>query len=180
MGRKKRVNVELQHDFESKEVGQRIKKILQEKRITQKALAEKLNYTSVTISRWLNGERGIGIPQLKAIGKILDVDVDYLLGNANNPHHEQELNNKFDNCMHLEETDFYSNYDSLISYLKTIGYDVEVIGGSGSSDSSDTVYVHIDIGILKNGKTIAQFSSHDWIIFSGRLKKIIELELNDF
>lgn len=54
--------------------------LLEEKNITQRELAEKINVTEVTISRYLSGERS---PRIEIVNKIADffnVSIDYLLG----------------------------------------------------------------------------------------------------
>lgn len=57
--------------------------LLEEKNITQRELAEKINVTEVTISRYLSGERS---PRIEIVNKIADffnVSIDYLLGVSN-------------------------------------------------------------------------------------------------
>ena len=54
--------------------------LLEENDITQRELAEKINVTEVTISRYLSGERS---PRIEIVSKIADffgVTTDYLLG----------------------------------------------------------------------------------------------------
>lgn len=54
--------------------------LLEEKDITQRELAEKIDVTEVTISRYLSGER---TPRMEIVSKIanyFNVTIDYLLG----------------------------------------------------------------------------------------------------
>jgi len=67
--------------------------LLEENDITQRELAEKINVTEVTISRYLSGERS---PRIEIVSKIADffgVTTDYLLG--------------------VSDTKFYSSGDAL-------------------------------------------------------------------
>ena len=54
--------------------------LLEEKNITQRELADKINVTEVTISRYLSGERSPRIEIVNKIAEYFDVSIDYLLG----------------------------------------------------------------------------------------------------
>ena len=54
--------------------------LLEETNTTQRELAEKVNVTEVTISRYLSGERSPRIEIINKIAKYFKVSVDYLLG----------------------------------------------------------------------------------------------------
>lgn len=54
--------------------------LLEEKNITQRELAEKINVTEVTISRYLSGERSPRIEIVSKIAEFFGVSIDYLLG----------------------------------------------------------------------------------------------------
>lgn len=61
----------------------RLMELMEEKNLTQVALAEKIGTTNVTISRYVSGER---MPRLEIIGKmaeVLNTSVDYLVGLSN-------------------------------------------------------------------------------------------------
>lgn len=63
----------------NKEIGERIKKLRVDKKLTQKELAEKLYVTDKAVSKW---ERGNGVPEvgiLNELAKILEVNIEYLL-----------------------------------------------------------------------------------------------------
>ncbi|WP_296091486.1 helix-turn-helix transcriptional regulator [uncultured Treponema sp.] len=55
----------------------RIEERLRAKKMTQRDLAENLNVTEVTVSRWLNGERDPSIETLNKIAKALDTSASY-------------------------------------------------------------------------------------------------------
>ena len=73
--------------------------LLEEKGITQRELAEKIEVTEVTISRYLSGERSPRIEIVSKIAEYFKVTVDYLLGierdygvgNAPEGHQEKEI-----------------------------------------------------------------------------------------
>lgn len=54
--------------------------LLEEKNITQRELAEKINVTEVTISRYLSGERSPRIEIVSKIAEFFGVSIDSLLG----------------------------------------------------------------------------------------------------
>lgn len=63
----------------NKEIGERIKRLRIEKKMTQQQLAQKLYVTDKAVSKW---ERGNGLPEvgiLKELSKILEVNMEYLL-----------------------------------------------------------------------------------------------------
>ena len=63
-------------------VGSRIKKILQEKDMQAKELAEKIGVSQAAMSNYLNDKRNIDNNYLSKISEILDVTTDELLGIA--------------------------------------------------------------------------------------------------
>ena len=65
------------YDYEP--IGKRIRKIRQERNMTQEILAEKLNVSNQHISDIERGLNGMSIPSLMEICKALDTDADYIL-----------------------------------------------------------------------------------------------------
>jgi len=61
------------------EVGQSIKKIREWKNYSQKYMADELNTTQQTYSRYETGEIEMTLNKLKKIAKILEVPVNYIL-----------------------------------------------------------------------------------------------------
>jgi transcriptional regulator with XRE-family HTH domain len=60
--------------------GQRLKKVLAERNMMQKELAEKIGVNEMAISRYVHGSRMVSVSILIDICKTLDVSADYLLG----------------------------------------------------------------------------------------------------
>lgn len=60
--------------------GQRLKKVLAERNMMQKELAEKIGVHEMAISRYVHGGRMVSASILIDICKALNVSADYLLG----------------------------------------------------------------------------------------------------
>lgn len=60
-----------------------LKTIRQEKKITQKEIANTLNKSITTICDWERGRTEPSIDDLSKISKFFNVSIDYLVGNAN-------------------------------------------------------------------------------------------------
>lgn len=60
--------------------GQRLKRVLAERGMMQKELAEKIGVNEMAISRYIHGGRIVSVPILVEICKALNVSADYLLG----------------------------------------------------------------------------------------------------
>lgn len=58
----------------------RIKQLREEKKLSQKRLAEQLKVAQNTISSWEHGKREPDTETIKALTEIFDVTADYLLG----------------------------------------------------------------------------------------------------
>lgn len=61
-------------------LGRRLKKVLAERGMMQKELAEKIGVNEMAISRYIHGGRIVSVPILVEICKALNVSADYLLG----------------------------------------------------------------------------------------------------
>lgn len=64
----------------SKAFGQRLLSLLQKQSITQKELAERINTTEATLSRYISGDREPKADTLANIATALHTTSDYLLG----------------------------------------------------------------------------------------------------
>lgn len=64
----------------SKAFGERLLNLLQKQGITQKQLADRLNTTEATLSRYVNGDREPKADMLANIATALNTTSDYLLG----------------------------------------------------------------------------------------------------
>lgn len=92
----------------------RLYSLLEETNTTQRELAEKVNVTEVTISRYLSGERNPRIEIINKIAKYFKVSVDYLLGRTDvkNANIHKEVDQEFIN--------FYEGYKDLDDAHKDI------------------------------------------------------------
>lgn len=61
-------------------IGESIKKLRTENKMTQKELADKLYVTAQAVSRWENGEVEPSVTTVAEIAKIFNVSTDYILG----------------------------------------------------------------------------------------------------
>ena len=61
------------------EFGEKVKKLREEKGMTQQTMAEKLYVTRQAVSRWECGARYPDLLMAKKIGQILDVSIDELV-----------------------------------------------------------------------------------------------------
>ena len=64
----------------SKEFGERLLSLLQKQGITQKQLADRINTTEATLSRYVSGDREPKAEMLANIATALNTTSDYLLG----------------------------------------------------------------------------------------------------
>lgn len=64
----------------SKEFGERLLSLLQKQGITQKQLADRINTTEATLSRYVSGDREPKAETLANIATALNTTSDYLLG----------------------------------------------------------------------------------------------------
>lgn len=62
----------------------RLKVVLAEKRKTNKWLAEQLNKTEMTVSRWAQNRSQPSLEQLVEIAKVLDIEVKDLINETKN------------------------------------------------------------------------------------------------
>lgn len=62
---------------------ERLNELMEDKNITQKALAKTIGSTQQSISRYQRGERTPDIDTLAALVKVFEVSADYLLGLEN-------------------------------------------------------------------------------------------------
>ena len=58
----------------------RLKELREEKNMTRQALAEELHISVRLVGYWENGQRECSLDMLIKLAKILDTDVNYLIG----------------------------------------------------------------------------------------------------
>lgn len=62
-----------------RKIGDRIKELRQNANLTQAQLADKLGFTSQTVSNWESGSREPDIAALAQLSSLFNVSLDYLL-----------------------------------------------------------------------------------------------------
>lgn len=60
--------------------GKRLKQARKKKKMTMQALADQMDVTSVTVSRWESGTNEPNIEMINRLAEILDTSVSYLMG----------------------------------------------------------------------------------------------------
>lgn len=58
----------------------RLKELREEKNMTRQALAEELHISVRLVGYWENGQRECSLDMLIKLAKLLDIDVNYLIG----------------------------------------------------------------------------------------------------
>lgn len=110
----------MEMDFDKKEVGKRIKTARIAKELSQLEFAEMLGYTGVSMVGDIErGRKAPSIDKLYLMSKILDVDVDFLIGKRNVKNIMDDINIIFKN-IDIEKVLEYNNVDELIDVLKRI------------------------------------------------------------
>lgn len=71
----------------------RLKQLRLNNNLLQSDIAESLNTTKQTVSRWETGDRFPTIPALYALADYFDVSVDYLIGRTDTPKINEQQNN---------------------------------------------------------------------------------------
>jgi transcriptional regulator with XRE-family HTH domain len=66
-------------------VADRIRMALAQKVMTQARLAERVGVHPVTVTRWLTSGKSIPLPRLRRVAEVLEVSVEYLLGQSDTP-----------------------------------------------------------------------------------------------
>lgn len=99
-------------------LSKRLKELRIANGLTQRELGERVNVTKVSICCYENGTRVPTLDTLTKLGKVLDVDVDYLLG-YDNPVKPKGKNKKITN-MALEEIEFIMGLRELDSIHQMI------------------------------------------------------------
>ena len=70
--------------FNADKFSYRLLSLMEEYNLTQKKLAEQVETTNVTISRYINGDREPRLEIATRLANVFNVSIDYLLGNTEN------------------------------------------------------------------------------------------------
>ncbi|TPE70804.1 helix-turn-helix transcriptional regulator [Halalkalibacterium halodurans] len=71
-------------------LGERLKKLRNERKITQEELGKKVNVTKVSISGYENGNRNPDTETLQKLADFFEVSTDYLLGRTDDKPNEKK------------------------------------------------------------------------------------------
>lgn len=158
-------------------VGERIKELLNKQGIKQLDFANNYLFCDHTVlNRKLNGTKKFTTEELLKISKILDVDIKYIFLETNDPEYSKTISKKMAEAIDSAENQFYEEHEPLITFLKSLGYDIFVEGGSAKyNDKNEKVYASLHYNIYKNGKPVRRYSSEDWEIFKEKLNLNIQL-----
>lgn len=69
--------------FDQKEFGNKIKQIRRKMNFTQKEVAVSIGVSEQAVSKWENGECLPDVYNLKLLGQLFQISIDYLLDNEN-------------------------------------------------------------------------------------------------
>lgn len=86
-------------------LGERLKKLRNERKITQEELGKKVNVTKVSISGYENGNRNPDTETLQKLADFFEVSTDYLLGRTDNPQGSINIHYDGGNGLELEDED---------------------------------------------------------------------------
>ncbi len=81
--------------------------------LTQKALAEKLNLKSSSVSNWETGINSVDIDTLHNICKIFEVSINDMFGSFANKNSEPLIDEKDITCLSANEKELINNYRSV-------------------------------------------------------------------
>lgn len=106
-------------------IGDKIKQLRQEKKISQKDMSKILGLNASTYSNYENNHREPGSDIIVKIAEALDVTIPYLLYG-------------------IENEDNYTNFQAFIDYCSTLGYSIETC--VSNSELDDIHFVRLDNG----------------------------------
>lgn len=132
----------------SLEVGSRIKKLIEDKELTQKEVAEKLDITEATLSRYINGQRKPTGDTLIQLSRILETTTDYILkgeketSNLKTLKLNKELKLKLNTIKKNTNSDSTEVDLSTLTKLDIIGTVRAGVGGIAYEDNMGTEYAY--------------------------------------
>ena len=128
-------------------IGQFIKKIREENKLTQKELADKLGVTFQAVSKWENGKNVPDISILKEMSEMFNVDIDEIL--------DGEKKNKKNNNNYIYPIGlvlilislllfgmiYYNNDDYEFKTITTTCSDFKISGSAAYNKDKATIYI---------------------------------------
>ncbi len=82
--------------------GKQFKKIMLEKDINQRELADRLGITKAMITNWISGVRNPSLDSIKKISSVLDIDYNYFIENSDYNNKKSKLDKKDFKILQLE------------------------------------------------------------------------------
>lgn len=153
------------------DIGQRVKAIRKGNHLTQAQFAEIFSVTEQTVRNWEAGRRKIDLETIRKICNCFDCDMAYVLGI------DSEIETRI-------ESDISSKYadDIFISYLSTIGIDVEIVpltASDGIDVEANVVNPEIEYGyqVFYKNEEKHCYDEEEWIEFQDKVSKLIKLIL---
>ncbi len=127
-------------------IGQFIKKIRQDNKLTQKELADKLGVTFQAVSKWENGKNVPDISILKEMSKMFNVDIDEILDGEKKP---KKKNNYYYPIglvlillsLLLFGMIYYNNDDYDFKTITTTCSDFKISGSAAYNKEKATIYI---------------------------------------
>lgn len=108
-------------------IGERIYNLRKEKGLSQEQLANKLDVSRQSISKWELGESNPELVNIVELAKVFDVSTDYLLQNKTNDYVSSDKSNNFDYLTKFKTTMIVST-SLLVLSLLILTYNVILIG----------------------------------------------------
>jgi transcriptional regulator with XRE-family HTH domain len=116
-------------------------------------------------SRCLSGKRKIQDNELRKIAKKLNVPYQYLLGEYSTPTQEADELEAIETLVKVEPLTIYQANEGIISYLESIGYEVNVLPVSGNTEK---IFYNFYVND-KDGNEVFRSDEREWNIFKKRL-----------
>ena len=127
-------------------IGQFIKKIREENKLTQKELADKLGVTYQAVSKWENGKNVPDISILKEMSKIFNVDIDEILDGEKKPKNKNNYYYPIGIVLILLSLllfgmIYYNNDDYEFKTITTTCTDFKITGSAAYNKEKATIYI---------------------------------------
>lgn len=118
--------------------GERVRDARQERKLSQKQLAEKLDLDASAISRLEQGARAIRLGEAALIARVLDVDLDFLVyGDLDPAAALRRARAQADNRMHRTRRAAYEMAGEYLEIIELLSENPELFGNLRDADDDD-------------------------------------------
>jgi transcriptional regulator with XRE-family HTH domain len=107
----------------SNEMGQKIKKLLQDLNLTQTEFGDKLGLTQKMISKWITGYRNPSLSSLKKISKATGVPLNFFLDSSGNVSNVSGSNN----IIGKNQVNNLEAFEVAQKYIKKLEEEIEIL-----------------------------------------------------